>query len=233
MVTLRLTIARYYTPTGRSIQKPYVPGNDDYYHDISNRYLHGEFQEIDSIRLDDSLKFTTPMGRTVYGGGGIMPDFFIPMDTTGTSPYFNQVARRNLIYRFAFQYSDRNRKNLSSLKTHTDFISYLKGVNIMEQFIAFADKQGVKPNKNQINTSKKIIETQLMAYIARNIIDDKGFYPIITQIDSTLLKTIEIIKQEVSESITALDTPFKPSMRMFYLSYSRNQVLKDLVAGMV
>ncbi|MDY0198476.1 MAG: S41 family peptidase [Tenuifilaceae bacterium] len=230
---LRLTIARYYTPTGRSIQKPYVPGNDDYYHDISNRYLHGEFQEIDSIRLDDSLKFTTPMGRTVYGGGGIMPDFFIPMDTTGTSPYFNQVARRNLIYRFAFQYSDRNRKNLSSLKTHTDFISYLKGVNIMEQFIAFADKQGVKPNKNQINTSKKIIETQLMAYIARNIIDDKGFYPIITQIDSTLLKTIEIIKQEVSESITALDTPFKPSMRMFYLSYSRNQVLKDLVAGMV
>lgn len=230
---LRLTIARYYTPTGRSIQKPYVPGNDDYYHDISNRYLHGEFQEIDSIRLDDSLKFTTPMGRTVYGGGGIMPDFFIPMDTTGTSPYFNQVARRNLIYRFAFQYSDRNRKNLSSLKTHTDFISYLKGVNIMDQFIAFADKQGVKPNKNQINTSKKIIETQLIAYIARNIIDDKGFYPIITQIDSTLLKTIEIIRQEDSESITAFDTPFKPSMRMLYLSHSRNQVLKDLVVSVV
>jgi carboxyl-terminal processing protease len=103
----------------------------------------------------------------------------------------------------------------------------------MDQFIAFADKQGVKPNKNQINTSKKIIETQLIAYIARNIIDDEGFYPIITQIDNTLLKTIEIIRQEDSESITALDTPFKPSMRMFYLSHSRNQVLKDLVASVV
>jgi len=230
---LRLTIARYYTPTGRSIQKPYDLGSEDYYHDISNRFLHGEFQEKDSIRLDDSLKYTTPKGRTVYGGGGIMPDHFIPLDTTGTSPYFNLVARRNLIFRFAFQYSDRNRKSLSPLKTPTDFTGYLRGVNIMEQFISFADKQGVKPNRSQINTSKLIIETQLIAYIARNIIDDEGFYPIITQIDNTLLKAIEIIKQEDSESITAMVTPLKPSMRVFYLSHSRSQVTKDLVADMV
>ncbi|HCX99058.1 MAG TPA: hypothetical protein DG754_02865, partial [Bacteroidales bacterium] len=166
------------------------------------------------------------------GGGGIMPDHFIPMDTTGTSTYFNLVARRNLIYRFAFQYSDRNRKNLSALKTPTNFTGYLRGVNIMEQFITFADKQGVKPNLSQINTSKLVIETQLIAYIARNIIDDEGFYPIITQIDNTLLKAIEIIKQENSESITAMVTPFKPSMRVFYLSHSKSQITKNLVADM-
>ena len=227
---LRLTIARYYTPTGRSIQKPYEPGNEEYYYDISNRYLHGEFQEKDSIKLDDSLQFTTPMGRIVYGGGGIMPDHFIPMDTTGTSPYFNLVARRNLIYRFAFEYSDRNRKELSALETPNSFIDYLRGVNIMDQFVEFANKQGVKPNKNQINTSKKIIETQLMAYIARNIIDDEGFYPIITQIDKTLLRAIEIISNQNDTSITAINAPHKPSLREFYLSHSKSQIVQDMVA---
>ena len=227
---LRLTIARYYTPTGRSIQKPYEPGNEEYYYDISNRYLHGEFQEKDSIKLDDSLQFTTPMGRIVYGGGGIMPDHFIPMDTTGTSPYFNLVARRNLIYRFAFEYSDRNRKELSALETPNSFIDYLRGVNIMDQFVEFANKQGVKPNKNQINTSKKIIETQLMAYIARNIIDDEGFYPIITQIDKTLLRAIEIISSQNDTSITAINAPHKPSLREFYLSHSKSQIVQDMVA---
>ena len=227
---LRLTIARYYTPTGRSIQKPYEPGNEEYYYDISNRYLHGEFQEKDSIKLDDSLQFTTPMGRIVYGGGGIMPDHFVPMDTTGTSPYFNLVARRNLIYRFAFEYSDRNRKELSALETPNSFIDYLRRVNIMDQFVEFANKQGVKPNKNQINTSKKIIETQLMAYIARNIIDDDGFYPIITQIDKTLLRAIEIISNQNDTSITAINAPHKPSLREFYLSHSKSQITKDMVA---
>ncbi len=227
---LRLTIARYYTPTGRSIQKPYEPGNEEYYYDISNRYLHGEFQEKDSIKLDDSLQFTTPMGRIVYGGGGIMPDHFIPMDTTGTSPYFNLVARRNLIYRFAFEYSDRNRKELSELETPNSFIDYLRRVNIMDQFVEFANKQGVKPNKNQINISQKIIETQLMAYIARNIIDDEGFYPIITQIDKTLLRAIEIISNQNDTSITAINALHKPSLREFYLSHGKNQIVKDMVA---
>lgn len=227
---LRLTIARYYTPTGRSIQKPYEPGNEEYYYDISNRYLHGEFQEKDSIKLDDSLQFTTPMGRIVYGGGGIMPDHFIPMDTTGTSPYFNLVARRNLIYRFAFEYSDRNRKELSELETPNSFIDYLRRVNIMDQFVEFANKQGVKPNKNQINISQKIIETQLMAYIARNIIDDDGFYPIITQIDKTLLRAIEIISNQNDTSITAINALHKPSLREFYLSHGKSQIVKDMVA---
>ncbi|HPF94051.1 MAG TPA: hypothetical protein PLV65_08935, partial [Tenuifilaceae bacterium] len=162
--------------------------------------------------------------------GGIMPDHFIPMDTTGTSPYFNLVARRNLIYRFAFEYSDRNRKELSELETPNSFIDYLRRVNIMDQFVEFANKQGVKPNKNQINISQKIIETQLMAYIARNIIDDEGFYPIITQIDKTLLRAIEIISNQNDTSITAINAPHKPSLREFYLSHGKNQIVKDMVA---
>lgn len=200
---LRLTIARYYTPTGRSIQKPYEPGSDDYYFDINNRFLHGEFQEKDSIRLDDSLRFITPKGRTVYGGGGIMPDHFIPMDTTGTSPYFTQVARRNLIYRFALQYTDRNRKTLTPLETANDFVTYLKREDIFGQFIEFAQSHGVEPQQEHIRQSKKVIETQLLAYIARNFIDDDGFYPIIQDIDNTLLKAIEVINQEGYHTIMA------------------------------
>lgn len=200
---LRLTIARYYTPTGRSIQKPYEPGSDDYYFDINNRYLHGEFQEKDSIRLDDSLRFTTPKGRTVYGGGGIMPDHFIPLDTTGTSPYFTQVARRNLIYRFALQYSDRNRKILTPLKSANEFVTYLKGEDIFAQFVGFAQSHGIEPQQEHIRLSQKVIETQLLAYIARNFIDDDGFYPIIQDVDNTLLKAIEIINQEDYHTIMA------------------------------
>lgn len=193
---LRLTIARYYTPTGRSIQKPYEPGNDDYYYDISNRFLHGEFQEKDSIELADTLKYTTPAGRIVYGGGGIMPDFFVPLDTSGVTKYFNQVARRNLIYRYAFDYSDKHRKQLTELKTLDAIEKYLDDSKLLDEFIAFAQRQGIEPNQSQIKKSSLIIETQLKAYIARNIIDNEGFFPILTRIDSTLLKAIDLLNEE-------------------------------------
>ena len=105
---MRLTIARYYTPTGRSIQKPYKDGFDKYYDDLNERYTHGEFEVSDSIHFSDSLKFTTPGGQIVYGGGGIMPDKFVPVDTSGVSPYFLKV--RSLIYRFALKYTENNRE---------------------------------------------------------------------------------------------------------------------------
>ena len=200
---LRLTIARYYTPTGRSIQKPYEPGSDDYYYDISNRYLHGEFQEQDSIQLSDSLKFITPGGRVVYGGGGIMPDHFIPLDTSGITPYFNQVARRNLIYRYAFSFTDKHRRQMANLKDANSIESYLRKANVFNEFITFAEQRGVKPNNAQIQKSREIIETQIMAYIARNLIDNYGFYPIITRIDNTLLRAIEIIEKEESNGLVS------------------------------
>jgi carboxyl-terminal processing protease len=227
---LRLTIARYYTPTGRSIQKPYEPGSDDYYADISNRFLHGEFQEKDSIHLSDTLKFTTPGGRVVYGGGGIMPDYFIPLDTTGVSLYFNRVSRRNLIYRFAFQYTDKHRKTLSTHKDYISLVDHLQRQNILNQFVEYAKERGVEPNVSQIRVSTLIIETQLMAYIARNIIDDAGFFPIIMRIDNTLLKAIDIIEKDSTSSPISNLHISNSSVLMSILANRKIQTVKDVIA---
>lgn len=189
---LRLTVARYYTPSGRCIQKPYDEGSDEYYHDIMNRAVHGEFQDADSIHFADSLRYETKGGRIVYGGGGIMPDYFVPLDTTGYSDYYSKISQQALVYNFALDYADTHRADLKNMKTASEYIKYLKGKNILEQFIAFAEKKGIKRNAEGLRISGKIIETQLMAYIARNIIGDKGFYPIIQQIDTTLLKAIQL-----------------------------------------
>lgn len=192
---LRLTVARYYTPSGRSIQKPYDEGNDEYYHDIVNRAVHGEFEVADSIQFSDSLKFETKHGRIVYGGGGIMPDYFVPMDTTGYSEYYSQITQKALVYHFAFGYSDQHRDQLKKLSTAQDFISHLQDEKIMDQFVAYAKKEGVKPNQEGLKISGDIIEHQIIAYIARNIIGDEGFYPVIQQIDKTLLRTIELSEE--------------------------------------
>ncbi|MEG1586676.1 MAG: S41 family peptidase, partial [Bacteroidales bacterium] len=123
---LRLTIARYYTPSGRSIQKEYKLGKgEDYGMDIINRYSHGEFYSKDSIHLNDSLKYQTRMGRTVYGGGGIMPDIFVPSDTTGVTSYLNSVINSGLLYQFAFRYADEQREELIKYKTYNDLMNYL------------------------------------------------------------------------------------------------------------
>src|ERR1035437_3933816 len=129
---MRLTVARYYTPTGRSIQKPYKDGFDKYYDDISNRYTHGEFEVSDSIHFSDSLKFITPGGKVVYGGGGIMPDKFVPVDTSGVSPYFVKV--RPYIYRFALNYTENYRETLKKF-TESDLKKYLDKQPLLDQFI--------------------------------------------------------------------------------------------------
>ncbi|NOU17823.1 MAG: S41 family peptidase [Bacteroidales bacterium] len=193
---LRLTTARYYTPSGRSIQKHYNPGDDEYFNDISNRFRHGEFQQADSIKFADSLKFHTAGGRIVYGGGGIMPDIFIPMDTTGISPYLTKVANRNLIYRFAFEFTDRHRNEVRSIKDFESVKQYLSTFNLLKEFIAYAQKNGVEPNVKQIDHSKFILETQLKAVIARNIIDNDGFYPYILEVDETLQKAIDYFSKK-------------------------------------
>lgn len=189
---LRLTVARYYTPSGRSIQKPYEEGNMDYYHDIMKRAEHGEFQVADSIQFADSLKYETSSGRTVYGGGGIMPDYFVAADTSGYSDYYSKITQKALVYHFAFQYSDINREKLKEMKTAAEFVDYLNRDQIMDQFIAYADKEGVKNDPNGLAASSKIIDTQIKAYIARNIIGEEGFFPIIKEIDETLKEAIRL-----------------------------------------
>ena len=192
---LRLTIARYYTPTGRSIQKPYDKGVDKYYEDLNDRFIHGEFEVSDSIHFADSLKFTTPKGRLVYGGGGIMPDKFVPADTVGISGYFLRVNTA-LIYRFAIKYTESNREILKKFTDSGEMEKYLDKQPLMDQFVQFAANSGVKPDKAGLKASGKIIYTQLKAYIARNILDNKGFYPIWAEIDTTFRYAIKFLKKQ-------------------------------------
>ena len=198
---VRLTVARYYTPSGRCIQKPYDKGNDEYYKDIMERAIHGEFQKVDSIKYADTVKYKTLSGRIVHGGGGIMPDFFVPADTTGYSEYYSKVTQKGLVYQFALDYADSNRKELSSFKSAADFETYFGKVNILNLFTVFAEKKGVKTNSTDLKVSSKIIDSQVKAYIARNIIGEKGFYPIIQNIDKTLLEAIKKTKLPIQQNL--------------------------------
>jgi len=188
---MRLTIARYYTPAGRCIQKPYDKGTEDYYRDLSNRYIHGEFMEQDSIQFADSLKYITSGGRTVYGGGGIMPDIFVAVDTNGITEYYNKITRLGLVYQFAFDYTDKNREMMQSMRSVEEIEKYLDRQDILNKFIKYAKGKDVKPNFAQIKISKEILETRVKASIASNILDSEGFYPIISRIDKTLQTGIE------------------------------------------
>jgi carboxyl-terminal processing protease len=203
---VRLTVARYYTPSGRCIQKPYDKGNDEYYKDIMERAIHGEFQKADSIKYSDTVKYKTLSGRIVHGGGGVMPDYFVPADTLGYSDYYSKVTQKGLVYQFALDFADSNRKELSTFKTSAEFETYFGRVNVLNMFVAFAEKKGVKTNTTDLKTSSKIIDNQVKAYIARNIIGEKGFYPLIQNIDKTLLEAIAKAKLPIQQNLTSAVT---------------------------
>lgn len=192
---VRLTIAHYYTPSGRSIQKPYEGGNlEEYENDILNRYEHGEFFSSDSIVAGDSIKYYTREGRVVYGGGGIMPDFFVPQDTTEYTDYFTEAQNKGLLYSFAFQYSDKNRNTLKKFKEYTDLCDYLDKNNINLEFYKYAESKDLDPLKTsgQLECSS-IINNLLKAYICRNILGDEAFYPILNSKDETIIKALELM----------------------------------------
>lgn len=195
---IRLTIARYFTPTGRSIQKPYTSGDEMSYHlDIVNRYNHHELFSADSIRFDDSMKFTTPKGRTVYGGGGIMPDIFIPLDTLGQSKYYKEVWNDNTLYRYTIEFTDRHRAAMERIASLEELDSFLADKNLVEDFVAYAERHGIKRDSEGLATSRHIIEAQLRAYIGRNTMDNEsGFYYNIYPIDNTLRRAVEELKKK-------------------------------------
>lgn len=190
---LRITTARYYTPSGRSIQKPYDNGIESYFHDIYNRMENGQLANADSINFPDSLKFKTESGKTVFGGGGIMPDVFVPIDTTGYTNYLQELISKGLIYKYALTYADKNRTVLSSLKGYEEIDKYLDSKNVIKGFVQFAQNENVHASGIEYSLSKKIIKTRLHAYIARNIMDNDGYFPIIKQIDTDLQKAVEIL----------------------------------------
>lgn len=195
---LRLTVARYYTPTGRSIQKPYVNGDEyDYEMDIVRRYRNNEFFSADSIHFADSLRFVTPKGKVVYGGGGIMPDIFIPMDTTDMTPYYMEVSGRNILYRFTLDYADRHRDELNAVRTLPELTALLDSdKTLFDDFVRYAATQGVRPVARDIARSRKIMEAQLRAYIGRNTpLDSDGFYYNIFPIDNVVRRTIEWLEE--------------------------------------
>jgi carboxyl-terminal processing protease len=192
---LRLTIARYYTPTGRSIQKPYVNGIEDYLHELSDRVSNGELIYADSIKFADSLKYITPGGNVVYGGGGIMPDIFIPYDTSLWMPYFIRVSNRGLIYRFAFNYADKNRQVLSDFSDHRKLTEFLESQELLTEFVEFAEENGVKAEAEDIILAQRTLNIYMKAYIGRVILDSKGYYPIIHEIDREIIKSVEILSQ--------------------------------------
>ena len=189
---MRLTVARYFTPTGRSIQKPYTKG-DAYSYDLEllDRYAHNEFFSADSIHFDDSLKYTTPGGRTVYGGGGIMPDIFIPLDTMGITPYYTKVWNNNTIYRYTLDFTDRHRKEIDALRNLKELDALLSSEDIMGDFAEYAERQGITHNAEELSKSYNIIEAQLRAYIGRNAFNDEsGFYYNIYPIDDAMKRAV-------------------------------------------
>jgi carboxyl-terminal processing protease len=192
---LRLTISRYYTPSGRSIQKPY-DGNSDYGGDISERYNSGEMFSADSVKFNESLKYETTSGRTVYGGGGIMPDHFVPIDTSHYNSLYKAVISKNLLRSFALRYSTRNKKELESggfqrFKKRFEFVG-----NIEEQFLETIQEVGITLNDSEYAQSKNQIASEIKSFIARNIWQDAGFYPVLHQSDKTLQKAMELIEKE-------------------------------------
>lgn len=193
---IRLTVARYYTPTGRSIQKPYTKGEGEAYQmEIIDRYMHNELFSADSIHFDDSLKYTTPGGRTVYGGGGIMPDIFIPLDTVGITPYYTKVWNSNTIFRYTLDFTDRHRRAMDEVKSLDELEALLDSESIMEDFIEYAERNGISKDEDDLATSYDIIEAQLRAYIGRNAFSDEaGFYYNIYPIDDAMKRAVEELR---------------------------------------
>jgi carboxyl-terminal processing protease len=199
---LRMTIAQYFTPTGRCIQKPYGKGSDDYYKDLMNRYKRGELVNRDSIKFPDSLTYKTPAGRTVYGGGGIMPDIFIPLDTTGTSKYLTDLSRKGVVSSYALKYADNHRQELKSL--YPDFNAFKKGFRItdqmLEELVNAGVKDGVAKDEKGFKNSSLIIITQLKALLARDLYKPENFFEIINDLNDPYRKALEILQSKDFET---------------------------------
>ncbi|NOX47194.1 MAG: S41 family peptidase [Chlorobi bacterium] len=194
---LRLTVARYYTPTGRCIQKPYdsEAGFDGYYTESYHRYYNGEMDNQDSTHFNDSLKFVTPGGKVVYGGGGIMPDVFIPIEKDERLVYYNQLFQKGLMYRFAFEFTDDHRE---MFKQYASFSEFNNGFDIepptLKKFVDFAIENGVEKDTEGLRFANEKIKVLIKAYIGRNLYDDKGFYPVLLPSDSVFIKALELIE---------------------------------------
>lgn len=195
---IRLTVARYYTPSGRCIQKPYVSGdNQDYEEDLIVRYQHGEFFSQDSIKHTGPA-YHTVIGRTVYGGGGITPDIFIPEDTVDYTSYFKEAAMSGLILQFAFEYTDKYRPKLSSFETMPELSAYLDKQNTVDKFASYADKNGLRRRNLLIKKSHHLLERFINSRIIYNIMDEEDWIEYLNLDDNVIKAALDVFKNNAA-----------------------------------
>ena len=195
---IRLTIARYYTPSGRCIQKPYTTGDAaDYEQDIYSRYQHGEFFSQDSIKHTGPA-YHTGIGRLVYGGGGITPDIFVGEDTIGVTSYFKQAAMSGLILQFAYNYTDNNRQKLAKYKTLKELTDYLGKQNVVEQFATYADKHGLQRRNLMIRKSHKMLSRFIISRIVYNMLDDEAWTQYLNEDDRVITAALKVFKNNAA-----------------------------------
>ena len=205
---VRLTVARYYTPSGRCIQKPYTLGDQtDYEMDLLERFEHGEFYSADSIHYQDTTKYYTAGGRVVYGGGGILPDIFVGRDTTLYTPFYNKCVNLAYTYQFAFQYTDKHRKELKKYKDYESLERHLLRQNVLGEFLRFADKKGINAQDStlylfsdltfdeQVKKSTPLLNRLICAYIVRDVLDENAFYAIFERDDEIILRALEELEK--------------------------------------
>jgi carboxyl-terminal processing protease len=190
---LRLTVQRYYTPSGRCIQKDYTPGdNQDYEYEIFERYKNGETLNEDSVKLRKDLMFTTSNGRKVYGGGGIMPDIFVPNDTSGITNYYINVANAGLLMKFAYEYCDLNRANLKNVKTVDKLLSILPSNEVLlSSFVYYATTKGIPARWYYINMSRQLITSQIKAMIAQDVVGVSAYYEVLNATDIAVKRAVK------------------------------------------
>jgi len=189
---VRLTIARYYTPSGRCIQKPYKNGESAYQKDILDRYSNGEIYSKDSIKIDKSKIFHTTTGRKVYGGGGIIPDIFVPRDTTGITNYYKEVFYRGIIQEYAFAYVTSHKKALSKMKDYQELLRIIPASDqIINDFVKYAANKGVPARWQEIHQSQSNITCLIRAFIAQDVFGQSAFYPIFNRVDNTFNEAIK------------------------------------------
>ena len=193
---VRLTRARYYTPSGRCVQKPYTPGDEEAYeNDLIKRAEDGEYFNPDSIKTSGE-KFHTRIGRTVYGGGGIIPDVFVSRDTTGYTTYFRQVAGTTLMNDFAYRFVDSHRRQMEKFTSHQEISTYLRTQDIVQAFVRYAETKGIKRRNLMIKTSHDLLFQFLTSYITADLLDTEDVVKYANLTDPAILRAMEIIREK-------------------------------------
>lgn len=193
---MRLTVSRFYTPVGRSIQKPYDGDREDYTYDILERYRNGELMQEDSIRKNDSLKYVTAGGKVLYGGGGIIPDVFVPLDTLGMNDCYVRISRLGLPIKFSISFADRHRAELGTIASIVDLDAFFEKYPVENEFLSYASHNDLKPTTAEWKECREIVMTQVKAYIGRNTkLEDRGFYPYVDRIDNVVQRAVQELEE--------------------------------------